>query len=695
MLVKLLRSCAFLVSLCFTLSAVHAAEQDDFTLLDLSLDELLNVEVTSVSRKPQPLSETAAAVFVITAKDIYRSGALNIPEALRLAPGLQVTQIDATKWAVSARGFSGRYSDKLLVLVDGRTVYTNSFAGVYWEALNIAIDDIERIEVVRGPGGAVWGANAVNGVINIISKSAADTPGTLLIGGAGVDSSGDALGRVYARNGYSFGEDTHLRVFGKYDHGNSNRHDSGADTADDWDIARAGLRFDRRAGPAEAVVTAEIYSGDLGQCVQLTSNTPPYFVPTDDVVDVSGGHLLLRNTREFDSGASILARAYIDHTEYSSLLWQEEATVYDFDFQYRTLLGDRHDVQVGAGYRLYSYEYLSTQYISLQESRGNEGRITAYLQDDVSLFDEQVILTLGLKIEDYESLSDDLEILPTVRAVWKLDEDRSVWGAVTRSVRTPAYSDRGLSLQGIGPALGPGEGENPAPVPLWTGYFTEGQADSESLVAYELGYRHRVSDRMSFDIAAYYHDYKDLMDIVAETTTCEPSGDPVSVACFFPDPSATTHLLGQGLLSNASSATTSGLEVSHQWKVADALTLNTIYSYLDADGEARYTSEVSARFGDNARHKFGVRADWRINDAFDISIWPRYTSAMDQNNLDIDPFWDLDVRATWKLAAGLQLRLVGKQLLDSRQKEHESELRDIIPTEIERTVFAELRWNFE
>jgi iron complex outermembrane receptor protein len=286
-------------------------------LTELSLEDLMDIEITSVAKKSQKLSEAAAAIFVITQEDIRRSGATSIPEALRMVPGLEVARIDANKWAITSRGFNGRFANKLLVLIDGRTVYTPLYSGVYWDMKDTLLEDVDRIEVIRGPGAALWGANAVNGVINIITKTAKDTQGGLIVGGAGTEEQG--FGSL--RYGAKLGQDIFSRVYVKYFDRDSGVFPSGEDGADEWDVLRAGFRMDwQGSGPDALTLQGDIYDGEAGVTV-VTKSFDPYAPPTFDEDDsISGANLLGRWKHTVSDTSEIALQVYYDRTERNGVI---------------------------------------------------------------------------------------------------------------------------------------------------------------------------------------------------------------------------------------------------------------------------------------------------------------------------------------------------------------------------------------
>ena len=417
------------------LAATTAMGKD---LTELSIEELLDVEVTSVGKKAQALSDAAAAVYVISNEDIRRSGATNVPEALRMVPGIAVKRIDSNKWAVSARGFSSRFANKLLVLIDGITVYTPSFSGVYWEYQGVMLADVDRIEVIRGPGATLWGANAVNGVINIITKSAAATQGGLAIAGAGTEER--AIGAL--RYGGKLGSDTFARAYAKYDARDSLVTTLGDDGRDAWDLGQGGFRVDSSFGAGNnATVEGNVYRSNLRQQLQVPDPlAPPEFSRlVDDHVDAEGWNLLGKWGRALSVTSDVSLQLYYDHSERNEYYVVQRHDIVDLDFQQRTKIGDRNDIVWGLGYRNIDDRFDNTELVTMTPSAENRSLWSGFIQDEIDLLRDRLRLTLGTKVEhnDYTGI----EVQPNLRLLWKAPGQTSLWGAISRAVRTPSRAE--------------------------------------------------------------------------------------------------------------------------------------------------------------------------------------------------------------------------------------------------------------
>src|SRR5438093_2435897 len=425
-------------------------------LKKLSIEQLMNLQVTSVSKRPERLSQTASAIQVITQEDIRRSGASSLAEALRLATNLQVAQVDSRQWAISARGFNGTTANKLLVLIDGRTVYTPLFSGVFWDVQEVPLADIDRIEVISGPGATLWGANAVNGVINVITKDAKDTQGFLLSGGGGTEQHG--FGTV--RYGAALGSSVRARIYGRGFDRDATALPSGQGAADDWYLGQGGFRMDWEASSASRVtLQGDLYDGRIGQ-------------PSAGDIAVSGGNAMARWSHTISEKSSLAAQLYYDRTHRDIPgTFGEDLDTYDVDLQHATRLSARHDVVWGLGYRLINDRVVNSSALAFLPPHVAREWFSGFVQDEIALVPNRLQVALGTKIEhnDYTGF----EIQPSGRVNWTLSSSATLWAAVSRAVRSPSRIDREL----FAPAQPP--------------YFLAGGPGfhSEEALAYQLGYR--------------------------------------------------------------------------------------------------------------------------------------------------------------------------------------------------------------
>lgn len=678
--------------------SASGAEGDPF--FDLDLKEVLNLEITSVSKKPQTISRAAAAVFVITSDDIRRSGASSIPDVLRMAPGIQVGQISNNSWAISARGMDGRFTNKLLVLIDGRSVYTPTFSGVYWDVQDTVLADIERIEVIRGPGAALWGANAVNGVINIITKSAAATQGGMIDAVAG---SSDKL-TASARYGGQLGDVGHWRVYAKgFDRDGSTVEATGANGNDSWQQQRAGFRTDFATSSRDAVtIQGDYYEGRSGESARLNSLSAPYNMLIGTSQKVSGSNLLGRWQREVSATDSFTLQGYFDHTERD---WpahlNESRSTYDVDFQYRSKRFAGHDLVMGAGYRVSDDRMeLSNRgvpantltFVTVSPTSAQRTLYSVFIQDDITLRPQELVLTLGTKLEhnDYTGY----EHQPNARLLWTPNEASTFWWSVARAVRTPSRTDSGGYVYQT--VLRPGALGNPTPRPVLLA--GGGQVGSETVVAYETGWKQQILPTLSLDLALFHNQYKDLRTASFGSAVCQPSGLPVSAGCLFLP--GQTNILYPFSAGNSARGHSNGMELSVDWRARPDLRFQLAWSELRMGIKEEGSAFTTDREESAPRHQVGLRMAWNPRSDTDVDIWFRRVGALSdlgddtQGQVSIPAYNEADMRVAWRPAKSVELALVGRNLLHKRHKEFVSELLDVQHMLIERSVFAQLKWKF-
>jgi iron complex outermembrane recepter protein len=654
----------------------------DAPLADLSLEDLLSIEVTSVSRKAQRLTDAPAAAFVVTNEDIQRSGATSIPEALRMVPGVEVARLGAGRWAVSARGFNGRFANKLLVLMDGRSVYSPLFSGVFWEAEDTLLEDIERIEVIRGPGAAMWGANAVNGVINIITKRARDTLGGLVTARAGIQERAS----LSARYGGSAGDGGFFRVWGKtFEHDESSAPGGGNDANDHWKASRAGFRLDKNlAAGSNLTLIGNAYDGKSEDTLLFPSLFAPYQLPTAVSQKNSGANLLGRFDWTLESGSQATLQSYADVTELDILpLTRERRTTFDVDFQHRLQAGTRHDLIWGLGYR-WSRDDLSTgntaastgiSYLTFAPKSRDLSLVSAFVQDEITLIPETWKLMLGAKLE-HNSLT-GFEPQPSIRLLWTPTSKDSVWAAASRAVRTPSRAERDVQINYT--VIPP----NPrSPLPVVTPIQPNPNLDSERLTALELGYRAQLTPRLSVDAAAYYNDYDKLRGSV-----------PIGQGLVMGLPPYATFT---SQTSNALKARTHGLELAVDWHPTDWWRLQGAYTYqkLNArrNGDIANDDAEAMVEGLSPRHKFSLRSSFNLTPNQQLDVWARRVGGLSYFN--IPAYTAVDLRYAWKLDKNLELSLVGQNLFDPRHAESASDFLSTQSVEIMRGGYVQLKWKF-
>jgi iron complex outermembrane receptor protein len=630
-------------SLLLLAAAGGAQQTDQAPLKGLSLAELADIEITSVSKGPVKASRTAAAIYVITQDDIRRSGATSIPEALRLAPGVEVARIDSVKWAIGIRGFQTRLSRAVLVLFDGRSVYSPLFHGVYWEVQDTLMEDIDRIEVIRGPGGTIWGANAVDGVINVITRDSRDTQGALVsAGGGNVDQ-----GSLDVRQGFGDGGPLNYRVYAK---GITMGPQFHADNRqfDDWRRGQAGFRADWSATSRDTVtVQGDIYREAAGESTRITSVSPPAANIVNENAQLSGGNVTARWKHDLAGGADIQIQAYYDRVNRRQSSIAEYRDTFDIDFVHHLTLGDRHSVVWGLGARASLGDLPAVvPTLVFNPSRRTDQVYSAFAQDEIRLAGERLWLTVGSKLLHSSFSGFDAE--PTVRLLWTPTARQTVWTAVTRAVRTPSDIEDTLVTTAIISA-------NPPQFLRTTG---NGIFTSETLVGYEAGYRHLLTRNLSLDIAGFFNEYDHLLSV-------EPG------APFTETLPAPPHTIVPITGGNGIRGTTSGFEVSADWKPASRWRLQGSYSYLRMDLRtkpgSRDTSTVASTEGSTPRHEPAIRSFFDLTRNIDISLAWRYVSALRAQN--VADYQTADVRLAWRLRRSVEFSISGQNLLQPRHAE--------------------------
>lgn len=640
------------------LQPLAVAAQD---LAEFSLEQLTQTQVTSVAKKPQKLEDAAAAIHVITQEDIRRSGLTSLAELLRLAPGVQVNQIDASTSAVGIRGFGSRFSNKLLVLIDGRAVYTPTFGGVYWDTQDTPLEDIERIEVIRGSGGTLWGANATNGVVNIITKNAAATHGVLLSGGIG-----DQERRTTARYGATLGDYGDFRVYGKYTELLPNQRVSGAAAHEQMDIQQAGFRADWRIpGGDSFTMQGDAYDGNADHGNYSVSLAPPYVFPLDFTTGVSGQNLLLRWNRALSASEDWTLQFYGDHYHRSDVQSREQRSTYDLDFQHRFHLGARHDIVWGAGYRRTENRFDNTFLVAFSPAQRTDELLSAFVQDEIELA-RHLRFTLGSKFERNDQTG--LEIQPNLRLLWQIDSRQSAWGAISRAVRTPSNAETNAR---INIAATPG---------TLVSIFGNDQLAAEKLLSYEVGYRTRFGNSLTLDATAFYNEYDDLGTILPMAPYFETSPYP-------------PHRVAGSLYGNAAVARSRGLELAGNWRIDERWTLKGSYTRLSLTTSLKSGGSVpvAPKAGDSPADQWQAHGQYQANRDLYFGASLYYRSALTAQNLPAYTRADLQMR--WRASRELEFGLAARNLLDTQHLE-------LLPvetpssTEVPRSIFASATWRY-
>jgi iron complex outermembrane receptor protein len=623
--------------------ATHAADQDSsyqeiINLKELSLEELFNTQITTVSRRPERLGQAPSAVQVISGEDIRRSGATSLPEALRLAPNLQVAQVDSRQWAISGRGFNATLANKLLVLIDGRTVYTPLFSGVFWDVQNVMLEDVDRIEVITGPGATLWGANAVNGVINVISKSSRDTQGALVSTGGG----NFLHGFLNARYGDKIGEDLYFRVYGNAFERDNSLFPNGTKAGNDWRLGQSGFRTDWLPEHGEVITfQGDFYSGEIDQ-------------GNADAVSVDGQNLLTRWTHPFSEDSDLRLQLYWDRTwRRIPNVFSEELNTYDLDAQYRRPLGERQRFMAGLGYRLMADEVGNSAALAFLPERRNLQLFSGFLQDEIELLDDRLFLTLGSRFEhnDYSGF----ELQPSARIAWHFATNHTLWAAASRAVRSPSRIDTEFFVPGNEPYSIVGGGD---------------RFDSEILYAYELGFRTQLSRRTTASISTFYHDYDEIRSVE-------------------PDPS----VLGRSIILNELEAEVYGIELALTFQATEWWRLRGGYTFLEKNVFLRDSQDINQGTGEgnDPHHQFLLHSILDLPANFQFDTVFRYVDNLNQRGPSVPSYLELDLRLAWRPNKNWELAVIGQNLLDDQHPEFGNPANR---QEIPRSVLGKVTWSY-
>lgn len=657
-------SCSFLFVLTvFGLAPLpmRAADAESIRELKrLSLEELLNVEVTSVSKRPEKLSEAASAIQVISGEDIRRSGVSSLPEALRLAGNLNVAQQNPYDWNISARGFNTDLANKLLVLIDGRTVYTPLFSGVFWDVQDYLLEDIDQVEVISGPGGTLWGANAVNGVINITTKSAKDTQGLFVEAGGGAELQ-DFMG---VRYGGRFAPGVYFRVYGKYFDRNNGAVANGSDAANDWSMGRGGFRVDSEAiAQTKLTVQGDFYSGHEN-------------VETGGTNKTSGGNILGRWSRTLSNDSDVSLQFYYARTHLSQPkpgngfapagIFTDDLDTYDLDFQHHFRAGEHHRVVWGLGYRFTHDVVGNAPALAFVPSKLDSNLFSGFLQDEIAL-GQEVSLTLGTKVEhnDYTGF----EVEPSCRLQWNFTPKQMLWTAVSRAVRMPSRIDRDL----LQPTLLP---------PPFPESIISGGPDyaSEILVAYELGYRAQLGAKLVTSISAFYNDYSDLRSLTPGAAGFPKFGFPL-------------------VFHNNLEGETYGVEFSATYQLLDWWRLRGAYNLLKEDirvkaGQVDFSNGINETA--DPEHQFSLRSSMDLSHNLELDAGFRWVDTLHNNNGPtagtVPSYCELDIRVGWRPTKNFELSLVGQNLLHDHHPEYG--FPSATRAEAGRSIFGKITWRY-
>ena len=660
------------------------AQQKGPDLRKMSLEDLLNVEVTTVSRRESTVGQSPAAVFVITPEMIRRSGVTHLPELFRMVPGMAVARLDNNKWAVGVRGFNDRFQRFLLVQIDGRTLYNPIFSGVYWDTVDYPLEDIERIEVIRGPGASVWGANAVNGIINIITKSSQESQGGMINAGGGNE---EGFGTV--RHGGRISDALNYRVYGR-GFNSSEQFASTGDSGDRWWSASGGLRLDWNRNERDAFTFDGSFGHtEAGRLDLRPTVAAPFVISNREDEITNAGHILARWSRLLDNGSRWSVQAYWDSTRRelpnvgSVLRWD----IFDLDFQHEFALAESNKIVWGGGYRLID--------ASLENSARDNGFMlawvpndshpqlfSAFVQDQITLAPDKLSVTFGSKFEHNDFSG--FEVQPTGRLLWTPTRKQTVWGAVSRAVRTPALSDETIRI--TLPQSAPGVG----PYPQVTG---ETSVDSEDVVAFEVGYREQATTRVSVDLALFYNEYGRLR--IQRPGTDFTNAHGVTIRPL--------------VRENSMVGETYGTELSTVWQPGERWRLHGAYTFLRMNLHAMGLPDAArtsteAIEGQSPQHQFFLQSSLNLPGNVELDLTGRYVGRITGFNTGapdplvpnrITAYFSPGARLSFQPRDGLTLEVVGENLQDNRHPEFgtSSSIRSPV-VELQRSVYGKVTWRF-
>ncbi len=648
-------------------------------LKQMSLEQLSQIEVTTPTKEPEKAFKTPAAIYVITGEDIRRSGVTSIPEALRLAPGVEVARIDSNKWAIGIRGFGSRLSRSVLVLIDGRTVYTTLLAGTYWEVQDTMLEDIDRIEVIRGPGGTIWGPNAVDGVINIITKRASETQGTLVSGGGGNEDQGF----LNARYGGSHGKQLQYRFYGKMFTRGPEYHEDGRNF-DDWRSIQGGFRADWQRDPKNTYTfQGDIYDEQAGESVVATSYTAPYQSVLDQNALLSGGNIMGRWDRDQGENRGFEFQAYYDRTNRHEPNFGELRDTFDLDFTQHWRLLSRNDVTWGLGARFSHGDDLEVvSGLTFQPSQRTDRLLTAFFQDQFTIVRDKLALIVGTKLLNTNFT--DFAPEPSARLLWTPDKATTVWASATHAVRTPADAERDFFLSGF-------VGYGPGAIPFFARFNANRNFRPEQMNGYELGVRKLIAKKTYIDIAAFLNHYHNLF---SEDLT----GGPV-----LEDDPAPPHLLLPAEFGNGLLGQTKGIEVAPEWRPTENWRLRGSYSFLHMNIEKGPNSmdvgTAPGIMGSSPDHEFFAQSAWDVSKILQFDVDVRFESSLpgqtNEQGQFVHAYSTADARLGWQVNRELELSFVGRNLLQPHHVEFGSDPSadgTVAFVGIRRSAYVKLTW---
>jgi iron complex outermembrane recepter protein len=658
-----------LLALALMLSAVAGAGAQqpgkEPELGDLDIEELGRIRITAASRRPEPASRAAAAVYVITREDIRRSGAGSLPEALRLAPGLQVARVTARDWSITSRGFAEQSPNKLLVLIDGRAVYSPLFAGVFWDVQDVPLEDVDRIEVILGPGATLWGSNAVNGVINVVTRPAEDSRGGVVAARGGTSDHLRATGRW----GAALGERASVRAYGTFVDRSPSRLSGGDLGEDDWQQGQGGARLDWEPGERDRVtLQGDLYGGSGGQIVTHALLTPPFTETVDDQLNAGGGDLLARWSRRLSQTSDLQVQGYYDRAvrKVPSSFGRVAVDIADLELQHHIMPSPRHNLIWGVGYRLNSDTISSLFPLTLIPPARTTHLVTGFAQDEIALRPERWYLTVGTKLEHNDFTG--VEVQPNLRLLWLPGARHTVWSAVSRAVRIPSRLDADISfVSSVVPVTTP---------PTIVRFDGNEDFDSEEAISWDGGWRSQLTPTVSADLSLYYAWYDRLRSVNLLAPTVE-NGFIVQPAEV--DNDARGHAYGGTLTATWHPRPT--------LRVVGSYTLLRMNVELREDAPPGSTPNVNPGF--NPKNQAALRGALTLPRGLEADLALRYVGEL-PGPQRIPDYVEADARIGWLARPGLSLGLAGHDLLHDQHAEFFS-----VPQRfIQRRADLQVEWRF-
>ena len=655
----------WLIALCAAASvpASVRAQQPDESLADLSIEQLAGIRIGSASRRLQPVSHAATAIFVITREDMRRAGAATLGDALRLAPGLQVARVTGRDWSITSRGYAEQSPNKMLVVVDGRPVYSPLFAGVFWDVQTVPLEDVERIEVIEGSGATLWGSNAVNGVINVVTRRAPSTRGGMIAVRSGTAAHIGAT----ARYGVDLGDGAAVRFYGTFADREPSRLVDGTAGEDDWRLGQGGFRLDAPLSARSRItVQGDGYAAAGDQVSRLVTPDPPFAELTSGRRETSGGNVLTRWTHTFGERSEVQVRAFYDRAvrDQPPTTGRVSVDIFDVEVLQRLSIAGRHNLVWGGGYRVVSDELAPTFQVGLVPEGRSIHLVTAFAQDEMAVVPERFFVTLGGKIERNDLSG--VEVQPNARLRWMPNPRHTLWSAVSRAVRVPTRLDSDIRV--ISQVI---PGSPPAHVRI------DGNEDfeSENIVAAELGYRAEVHRTFSVDLNGY-HSWGYRLRSVHPLSPVEEDGVTIQ----------------RLTIGNDAKARTYGGTFAANWRPLGALLLRGSVSFVEMEVELREDAQPGAvpniNPGFNPSSFATLSSYVTLPAGLEIYVAARYVGALE--NPPIDEYIQADARLGWRASRTLSIGVVGQDLFAARHAEFSS----LPQREIQRRAELQVEWRF-